>query len=287
MKIAVAGASGYIGKYLCKELKHGENISELLEIGRGANADAYLNLQEAENFRYDALNDVDVILFAAAVSGPDQCAKEFEKSWEINVTGTSFFIREALNRNCKVLFFSSDAVFGDRAGTVYTELSETQSTTPYGRMKKTVEDTFKDFPGFKAVRLSYVVSGEDKFIRYCISCIREGKTAEVYHPFYRNCISRENVLSAVRWLVNHWDTYRPVFLNLAGSELVSRVRIADELNRMFDGKLRYEIIFPGEDFYQNRPKITQMKSLYITQYGILEQMSFTEQIQKEFKGVRI
>ena len=57
--------------------------------------------------------------------------------------------------------------------------------------------------------------------------------------------------------------------------------MADELNRYFGGKLKYTISSPGGDFYQNRPKITQMKSLYMQEYGILEDNTFTEKIQKE------
>ena len=64
---------------------------------------------------------------------------------------------------------------------------------------------------------------------------------------------------------------------------MSRVRIADELNRMFDGKLRYTVVVPDEAFFQNRPRITQMKSLYLQRYQILTDDTFTEKLQREFK----
>ena len=60
--------------------------------------------------------------------------------------------------------------------------------------------------------------------------------------------------------------------------------MADELNRLFENKLKYTISTPNEDFYNNRPKITQMISLFINKYQILEDNTFTEKIKKEFGG---
>ena len=277
MKTAIVGSSGYIAGYL---LKRFENV---LKIDQTFEADAHLNLAEAEKFDYSVLNSVDYVIFTAAISGPDMCANELKKCWNINVTGTEHFIKEAIAQGCKVLFFSSDAVFGDIPGEIYTELSETKTKTPYGRMKKSVEDCFKGNPNFKAIRLSYVVSKNDRFLSYCLKCMNTCETADIFHPFYRNCITVSDVVNTVEWLINHWEDYEPQVLNVAGNELVSRVRMADELNRLYDNKLRYVITSPGEDFYKNRPKITQMKSLYLDKYGILKDESFTEKIKKELE----
>ena len=277
MKTAIVGSSGYIAGYL---LKRFENV---LKIDQTPEAEAYLNLAEAEKFDYSVLDGIDYVIFTAAISGPDMCANEFEKCWNINVTGTEHFIKNATAHGCKVLFFSSDAVFGDIPGEIYTELSETKAQTPYGRMKKAVEDCFKDNPNLKAIRLSYVVSKNDRFVSYCLKCMNTGETADIFHPFYRNCITVSDVVNTVDWLINHWEDYEPQVLNVAGNELVSRVRIADELNRLYDNRLKYVITSPGEDFYKNRPKITQMKSLYLNKYGILKDESFTEKIKKELE----
>lgn len=277
MKTAIVGSSGYIAAYL---LKRFENV---LKIDQAPEADAHLNLVEAEKFDYSTLEGVDYVIFTAAISGPDICANEFEKCWNINVTGTEHFIKEAIAHGCNVLFFSSDAVFGDIPGEIYTELSETKANTPYGRMKKAVEDYFKGNPNFKAVRLSYVVSKNDRFVSYCLKCMDTGGTADIFHPFYRNCITISDVVNTVDWLINNWNSYGPQALNVTGTELVSRVRIADELNRLYDNKLKYVITSPNENFYNNRPKITQMKSLYLNKFGILKDESFTEKIKRELE----
>ena len=284
MNVAIVGSSGYIAGFLLKRFEKEKEIARILKLDQNENADAYLNLLEAEKFNYDQLNNIDFIVFTAAISGPDRCATDFDFCWKINVEGTKHFIKEAIARKCKVLFFSSDAVFGDIPGKIYTEESETRAETPYGRMKKAVEDEFKDSSLFKAIRLSYVASAKDRFISYCLSCMEKGETAEIFHPFYRNVIVVSDVVDVVVWFSKHWDEYPSFVLNVAGKELVSRVRMADELNRLFENKLKYTISTPNEDFYNNRPKITQMISLFINKYQILEDNTFTEKIKKEFGG---
>lgn len=287
MKSALVGSSGYIASFILEKFKADVEMESVLKIDRSDEADVFLDLQEAEEFDYSLLDDIDYIVFTAAISGPDRCAIEFDFCWKTNVIGTSYFIREAIKRGCKVLFFSSDAVFGDIPGVIYTEESETQACTPYGRMKKTVEDEFKDCSLFKAIRLSYVASAKDRFVTYCLNCMRNSETAEVFHPFYRNVIVVSDVVGIVSFFAKNWDDYKPAFLNVAGKELVSRVRIADELNRFLGGKLKYSVTMPDEAFFINRPCITQMQSLYMKQYGIIPDNTFTEKIKKELREVKL
>lgn len=285
MNIALTGSSGYIAGYLLKRFIKERDIKKIIKIDQDNSADVYLNLLEPEKFDYTVLDDIDYIIFTAAISGPDKCAAEFDLCWSVNVTGTGFFIREAIKRGCKVLFFSSDAVFGDIPGKIYTEDSETLAETPYGRMKKAVEDEFKADARFKAIRLSYVASARDRFVSYCLGCIERNETADVFHPFYRNCVTVGDVVNVVVWFLSHWDEYPVSALNVAGRELVSRVRIADELNRHLGGRLKYTISVPDDSFYANRPRITQMKSLYLQKYGILEDNTFTEKIREELSAL--
>lgn len=287
MKAALVGSSGYIAQYILNRFAEEPEIESVLKIDRNEKTDAYLDLSEAEKFNYCLLDDVDYVIFTAAISGPDQCAKEYDACWKINVTGTIYFIREAIKHNCRVLFFSSDAAFGDIPGEIYDEESPTNAYTPYGKMKKAVEDEFKDNTLFKAIRLSYVASAKDRFITYCLNCIRNNEMADIFHPFYRNVIVVSDVVDIVTYFALHWSEYEPTFLNVAGKELVSRVRMADELNRFLGGRLKYTISMPGEEFFTNRPRITQMRSLYMQKYGIIPDNTFTEKISKELKEIEL
>lgn len=287
MKIAIVGSSGYIAKHLMKAFTSQITDCEIVKIDMTEDADLKLQLTAPAVFDYDQLNGIDYVIFTAAISGPDMCANEFEKCWNINVMGTSYFIREAIKRNVKVLFFSSDAAFGNIEGHIYDEDSDTQAYTAYGKMKKAIEDEFKATPLFKCIRLSYVVSENDKFISYCLSCIRKNETADIFHPFYRNCITVSDVIKAIIWLMNNWAGFNSFVLDVTGTELVSRIRMADEINRYFGNKLKYIVSKPDESFFKNRPQVTQMKSKYLYALNIIENKTFTEKFQEELKKIEL
>ncbi|MDE6616275.1 MAG: NAD-dependent epimerase/dehydratase family protein, partial [Lachnospiraceae bacterium] len=139
MNIAIAGSSGYIAGFLVDSFKNKPEINRILKIGR-TKSDIILDLAEPARFDYSSLDNIDYVIFTAAISGPDQCAEKFDLCWHVNVDGTAFFISEAVKRRCKILFFSSDAVFGNIPGKIYTEESETVPLTPYGRMKPAGEN---------------------------------------------------------------------------------------------------------------------------------------------------
>lgn len=287
MKIAIVGSSGYIAKHLMKAFISQISDCEIVKIDMTEDADLRLQLTEPSVFDYDQLKGLDYVIFTAAISGPDMCANEFKKCWDINVKGTIYFIREAIKRQVKVLFFSSDAAFGDIPGHIYDEDSETQAFTAYGKMKKAVEDEFKTSPLFKCIRLSYVVSENDKFISYCLSCIRKNETADIFHPFYRNCITVSDVIKAIIWMMNNWSNFNSFVLDVTGTELVSRIRMADEINRYFGNCLKYVVSKPDENFFKNRPQVTQMKSKYLYDLNIIENKTFTEKLQEELKKIEL
>lgn len=282
MKVAIVGSSGYIAGYLLNNFEQDGRIEKVLKIDQTDNADKFLDLLRPQEFDYSVLDGIDVIVFTAAISGPDKCSIDYDLCYNINVKGTSYFIKRVIEKNCKVLFFSSDAVFGCDKGS-FNEFSETHANTPYGKMKKAVEDEFKTCDKFKAIRLSYVVSAKDRFVSYCLNCIKQNETAEIFHPFYRNCITVGDVVNVVSWLINNWDNYECSFLNVAGKELVSRVRIADEINRIVKGKLSYTIKTPPKEFFNNRPEVTQMESLFLFDKNIIKCESFSDKIKYQLK----
>lgn len=286
MNIAVVGASGYIGTGITEYFKANRMHDRIYTAGRHKESDIHLDLSNILSFDESQLEGVDYMIFASAVSGPDQCGREQKKAWKINVDSTVRIIQCAVSKGCRVLFLSSDAVYGDITGRIYSEEDVTEPGTAYGRMKKAVEDVFSGERLFKALRLSYVASANDKFVSYCLTCMEKGETADVFHPFYRNCVTMTDVIHIVEWFRNHFDDFKPSVLNVCGTELVSRVRIADEINRIYDDKLSYSISMPGDEFFANRPRITQMESHYLYEYGILKPQSFSERLKRELEGTK-
>ena len=99
MKVTVVGASGYIGRpVLVKVMKScaARGTSSL-----GSDSLLPLQLEAADEFDYSVIQESEVVFMAAAISAPDVCAREHERAWAVNVTGTSTFISNALSEGAR------------------------------------------------------------------------------------------------------------------------------------------------------------------------------------------
>lgn len=279
MNTLVVGSNGFLARQLIEPLKASQR--QVIEAARSSqNEMLYIDLNSPELFDYEELVNIDEVIFMAAISSPDLCTKQYDSSYKINVTSTAYFIEEALKRDCKVLFFSSDAVYGTNDSQIFNETSIAKPDTEYGSMKKNIEETFKGNPLFKAVRLSYVIAQNDKFTTYWKKCLENQEMVEVFHPFYRNCIFVEEVVEACISLLDSWETINSTFINICGNELISRVEILDQINRLNKDKLKYNILLDNEEFFKSRPRICNVESLYMNKLIREYNLTFYEKLKK-------
>ena len=252
-KIITIGASGYIGKPLFS-MTMGYGTSSL-----GADSLLRLQLDAPDAFDYEIINPSDVVLLTAAISAPDICAREHDRAWAVNVTGTSEFTDKVMARGGRVVFFSSDTVYGERDDD-FDEQALCNPAGEYAEMKHAVEKRFLGDPLFKAIRLSYVFSCEDKFTRYLYGCARRGEEAEIFHPFYRAVIHRDDVVEGAIALAQRWDEFPQSIINFGGPEVLARTEFAKILQSTALLNLKYCVIEPEADFFKNRPKVIRMVS---------------------------
>ncbi|MDX9743095.1 MAG: sugar nucleotide-binding protein [Arcobacteraceae bacterium] len=257
MKKIIIGKNGFIAKQLLQRNVYQVTSSEL-----NCKETNYLDLNNPEIFDYTKLDENTKIIFLAAVSSPDECNKNYGNSYEVNVSGTRYFIKEAIKRGAKVLFFSSDVVYGNRIEKV-DEDSETNPFGNYAKMKDEVEKTFEGEKNFKVFRLSYVLSKEDKYLSYLKNCIDKNEVAEVFHPFTRKVVYIEDVLQSIENIIERWDKFQNQKFNICGEEDISRKDIADFYNDTVENKLKYSITKPNEKFWEARPKDINITSMYL------------------------
>jgi dTDP-4-dehydrorhamnose reductase len=151
-------------------------------------------------------------------------------------------------------------------GHTENEVDEKASTNPigrYGLMKKEVEDTLMYHENFRAVRFSYIFSKKDKFTQYLTQCSINKVEAEVFHPLERSVICLDDIVIALSSLPSFWEDISTPFINLGGSELVSRIDIAESFKQNCQPHLKYKLITPPDSFYLARPKTINMKSSYM------------------------
>jgi dTDP-4-dehydrorhamnose reductase len=256
-RILVVGATGYIGTRLLESAK--KIVSAIGTSSRGADDLLQLRLDAPAKFGYGKIRSCDVVLLTAAISAPDICVRQHDRAWTVNVTGTASFVQRVIDCGARVVFFSSDTVYGERED----EFDETAACNPageYAEMKHEVEQRFLGNASFKAIRLSYVFSREDKFSLYLADCAERNEMADLFHPFSRAVVHRDDVVSGALALAERWAEIPEQVINFGGPQVLSRIDFAECLREAHLHDLRFKVTEPGADFFKNRPRVIAMSS---------------------------
>jgi dTDP-4-dehydrorhamnose reductase len=253
----IIGKHGFIAKKLLEREKYIVTTSSSKN-----DKDLYLDLNKPYEFDYTILNKKSKIILLAAISSPDECNNNYEIAYKINVIGTITFIKAAIKRGAKVLFFSSDVIYGN----TINKVNEDFKTNPFGnyaKMKDEVEKTFEKEKNFKVFRLSYVLADKDKYLSYLQNCIKNDEVAEIFHPFTRKVIYINDVLEAIENILIRWNEFNNQKFNICGEDNISRKDIADYYNKEIGNILDYLTIQPDDMFWKARPKDINIESLYL------------------------
>jgi len=200
-------------------------------------------------------------LILSAISKIDKCETEKELSREINVQGTLELARQLVNEGIKPVFFSSDYVFDGITGN-YTDDSQTNPITEYGRQKAEVESKFEHITkgNYLVVRLSKVFSlkkGDGSLLDEIAGTLASGGIVRAAFDqiFCPTLIS--DVIGAVACLQAKGTTG---IVNVCSPEAWSRYDIAVALaEKMGIGPGRINRISLDEvGFKSKRPKNTSM-----------------------------
>ena len=261
----VIGAKGNIGSRLVEKTEGKYNIRKVVSPARSnlfsVDSGYYvLNLaDDIHTYNFDTLKEGDIVAFTAAISAPSVCAEQFDVAVKVNVESTGEFIQQALDRGCKVIFLSSDAVYGRRED----EFDESQPSDPlgvYAEMKAIVEKRFIGNSRFKILRLSYNFFKGDRFTTYLRTCASENTVAGLFDPFGRSIVHRDDTVDAIISLYKNWDVCEEGVINCGGPETLSRVEFAETLSELVVQDLITKVTTPDAKFYEDRPAIIAMRS---------------------------
>lgn len=260
MRYHIVGSDSYISRRFLENYEKKINARLLSRSSNKSND--FVDLNNPNDFDFTTIEKDDIIVFFAAVSSPDICEKEREYAHKINVEGTKIFIENCIKKESRVLFFSSDVVYGKASG-ISEENSPVAPFGAYAFMKREIEEYFKDSSLVKIFRLSYVWSKNDKFTKYLESCATTKKVAEVFDSLFRNVVYINDVTECIYNLSKTWELWNNQVFHICGKQLLSRYDIA----KMFQEEIYKDLscikVEPDENFYICRAKSISMKSLYI------------------------
>ena len=187
-----------------------------------------------------------------------------------------------MSRGGRIIFFSSDAVYGESLE-VFDETKALNPAGEYAYMKAEVEKRFSGNKLFKSIRLSYIFSKDDKFVKYLVGCLEGGVSAEIFHPFYRSIIHRDDVSEGVLALVRRWDDFPQQIINFGGPDVLSRVQFAECLKENAMSRLQFHLVEPENGFFEKRPRVIAMSSNYLPMLLGRPSRSLAEAVCIEFK----
>jgi dTDP-4-dehydrorhamnose reductase len=166
MKVLITGSNGLLGQYLVQRLSALPEY-EVIATGRGAN-----RLRRQDGYKYESVNLADeaavkgliersqpeVIIHAGAMTQADDCERNKDACWMVNVTATRYLLQGAERTGAFFLFLSTDFVFDGLEGP-YREDDPVNPVNYYGASKAAAERIVKQSKAAWAIARTVLVYG--------------------------------------------------------------------------------------------------------------------------------
>ena len=228
MRILITGGSGFLGWNLCRYFKNTHHI--LGTFGRHRPDDSGGEFVHLDILDAGAVNRIcesftpDFIIHTAAMTSPAECMDNMERSWEINVSGTENITRAAIRAKSRLIFISTDRVFGGEKG----EYKETDPTGPrgqYGRTKLAGEDIIRKIAtDYIILRLPLMYGFpspfHSSFLGFMLDGFINGETIELFQDQFRTPLCAEDAGRGIQNLIDHPELTG--IYHLGGSERINR-----------------------------------------------------------------
>ena len=253
-QVFIFGASGFLGKVLLQNIG---NRSKPISVGRN-DAQIFYDLNSSLPEDLEGwISSGDIWVFLAAVTSPDECESKPDFSLNINVNKTKILISWLTAHGVKVIFTSSDTVFGGKECLAYDDDS-LQPIGVYATHKALIEKFVSKNNLVKVVRFSYILGHEDKFSCLVRASERSKKKLDIYLGFERCVVLIEDVISGLQRLINNWDSFDFKAVNFCGPVLVDRSEMASVLKEKRFPKLEYHCKEAPENFWCGRVKVINL-----------------------------
>jgi dTDP-glucose 4,6-dehydratase len=282
MRILLTGGAGFIGHHILEHfLKNTDYKIVLLDrldcssnLGRVRQIESFDTEKSRIDFFYHDLKSpvtkqlfsqigqVDWVLHLGASTHVDRSIEYPMEFVMDNVVGTTNTLEYAKNRGAKMLYFSTDEVFGPApVGVLYKEWDRYNSGNPYSASKAGGEEMCLAYQNtYKLpVMISHCMNvfGErqhpEKFIPNTISKVLNGETVLIHsdrtrtHPGTRFYIHARNVAQAVEFIMEKGVSGEKY--NIVGELEVDNLQLAKLIAKYVDKPLKYELV----SWHESRP----------------------------------
>lgn len=189
MKILVIGAAGFTGGYVYRLGSKKHEMSGTSMAGEEGFEKLDLSTGEGREVLEKACPDA--IVLAAGVTNMDYCEEKPEETWKANVGGTQIVADYCKKSGCKLVFYSSDAVFDGATGP-HSEGEPYEPKSEYARQKVEAEKIISKLDNHLIMRTSSVYGWDPRrtnFVARLYDALKAGKefkapSDQSYTPTY-------------------------------------------------------------------------------------------------------
>jgi dTDP-4-dehydrorhamnose reductase len=245
-RVLVVGASGLLGQHMMRTGQemglsmtgtyHGTMPVDMSDMVRMDITDQGSVVQGLEAARPD------LVVLSAAMTNVDQCEREPDKAYEVNMEGALNVAAACKAAGAKMAYVSTDYVFNGLKRGRYRESDPPDPLSVYARSKLEGERVTMDAdPGNLVCRVSVVYGWnrngpKGNFVTWIIDSLRKGNAISLYRdqhvsPTYAPAAARDILELAARGTKGVYHT--------SGPDCLSRLEIGDLVAEVFglDGKL--------------------------------------------------
>ena len=215
-RVLVVGGNGFLGTKLTRS--------------DSKNTD-FLSLPKSDWSLPERGSRINTVVFLRSISSPTYVHSHPKESDSLNVVQTSSYIDECLKLNLRVIFTSSDVVYGHTGNTIVNENDLTNPFGLYAAQKAMIENRFKESQNFVSLRLS-LITGSNSKLRNILS---NEVSPSIADSFIRSPVNVRHVVNLIqiissenRWLPEH------NVINVGGQEHISVFELAKIEARMLN-----------------------------------------------------
>jgi dTDP-4-dehydrorhamnose reductase len=201
----------------------------------------------------------DIIVNAAAMANVDQCEREREAAWHVNVTGVEHLVEIARRIDARLIHISTDYVFDGKSGP-YSENDRVNPLSYYGKSKLAGENMITAGDVRHAIVRTILIYGsgirvKNNFALWVVNSLRAGRT--IYCATDQRCTPTfvGDVAAAIVRII---DRHADGIFHVSGPAMMSRFEFAMKTATIFE--LDRSLIRPclSADLQQlaQRPQVT-------------------------------
>tara|TARA_B110000977_G_C11085360_1_gene494471 strand:- start:117 stop:986 length:870 start_codon:yes stop_codon:yes gene_type:complete len=231
-KVLILGGDGLVGQEMMS-LSRNSAFHAISTTRKASNNCGKILIDLLRNETWQNLpNDISHAIFLAGQTSVKLCEEKNDINYHLNVVCTQKLIRNLLDKNIKVTFVSSNAVFDGRSG-FYGVNDQREPVNKYGEYKKAVEDYFFDNDNFFIVRMTKIFESMEGLLNLWISQLNRG---EKIHAYGDVSISPIKLTKTCEALLKTTVACEEKIVHLSSKEEITYYDLAEVLVQVINGK---------------------------------------------------